>query len=270
MNAACRHACGDVVPAADRPVPGACTEEEAAGPAEEGALTEAAPLAVEPQAHAHGDFPLGDAEFERLLALESGDDPEMETRELTKGVTVSKKKIEGTAIYLGKASGVVNAPASVIMRLLWDFEVRRKWDSYFVEQVVLEQHTGAQEYVYFTGKTPPLVSKRDFVQARALRVTPARDLFYSAYVSMEHPAMPPRKGFIRGHVFFSGFVVRKVSETECRVSMITHTDFKGMIPAWVINQMVSIVAVSWVENLRKAAAKFTPLLEHDWPRFPSA
>eukprot|EP00771_Trimastix_marina_P002737 gnl/Trimastix_PCT/3895.p1 GENE.gnl/Trimastix_PCT/3895~~gnl/Trimastix_PCT/3895.p1 ORF type:complete len:334 (+),score=87.53 gnl/Trimastix_PCT/3895:40-1041(+) len=214
-------------------------------------------------------FPLGQTDIDRLLELELATDQDQgfQIKHLKKGVTVGKKRIEGTNIYLGRASGNVEGHPGIVMRLLWDFAVRRKWDSFFLEQVLLEQVDPSREFVYFTGKTPPLITKRDFVQARYLTINEDKTLYASVYKSLEHPAKPLRKHFIRGHVFFSGFVCRRVSATETKVTMVTHTDFKGMLPTWIINQMISVVALKWVSNLRKAVARLgssiAPALEED-------
>lgn len=206
-------------------------------------------------------FPLAEGDRARLLELEGERDaPGMEAVELSGGVTVSKKRIEGSNVFLGRASGVVDGSAGLVMRLLWDFTVRRRWDNWFVEQVVLEQVTPVKEHVYFTGKMPPFVGKRDFVQARQLWVSADHTLYLAVYKSEEHPRAPVRKGYIRGHVYFSGFVCRQVAPGKCRVTMVTHSDMKGRIPKFVINAMTTRVAPRWVAHLRKAAALFGPIL----------
>jgi len=90
-NLVCRHKLGDIIPAADGEIPDAVPADAEI----EKALTIESPDpagAVPKEGRWAGPFPLGEAEFERLLALESGLDPEMETRQLSKGVSVSKKK----------------------------------------------------------------------------------------------------------------------------------------------------------------------------------
>lgn len=74
--------------------------------------------------------------------------------------------------------------------------------------------------------------------------------------SIEDERIPPRKKFVRAHIYITGFLVRKFGNgTE--LIYLSQTDLKGKIPVKVINYSTSKLAPSLLKQYELDALRFT-------------
>lgn len=85
-------------------------------------------------------------------------------------------------------------------------------------------------YCRFKGIGP--VSDRDFVILENYELSEDKTRFVDASKSIEHQ-YPLPKGVVRGWVYIAGYIVEQTSEKTCRVTYISDTDVRGMIPDFV-------------------------------------
>jgi START domain len=164
---------------------------------------------------------------------------------------VFQKKAGDSPICMIKAFCDVKYPAMTVYKAIWDTEVRTKWDTLFNEFRVIDVQKD-YEVLYYMIKTPFGISKRDWVQRRIqIFDYPDPGNIILHFVSMEHPAMPPKKGAIRAETLISGYIIRPTSEKTCKVTIISQNDIKGLIPKSIVNSIASKAPVEWVNTMNK-------------------
>lgn len=83
-----------------------------------------------------------------------------------------------------------------------------------------------------------VVSNRDFVMARAVRVNDDGSILAN-HVSIEHPEKGDQKGFVRGEIDVSGYYIVPKSDNSCTCYYVVQLDPKGWIPTVVVNAVAS-------------------------------
>ncbi|KAK6636074.1 hypothetical protein RUM43_009726 [Polyplax serrata] len=91
---------------------------------------------------------------------------------------------------------------------------------------------------YYAVSCPPPLRTRDFVLQTSW-LDNGSELFVINH-SVCHKDYPPKKGFIRGISFFTGYLIK------C-------TNPQGIVPAWIVNKCTQIFAPRFVKQLEKAA-----------------
>ena len=75
--------------------------------------------------------------------------------------------------------------------------------------------------------------------------------------AVEHPAMPARRGFVRGRVV-RGLTLMQPVRGQPGVTNFTFTqqvDAGGVLPAWLVNKLIEYDAVSFIKRVGVAAAR---------------
>ena len=75
--------------------------------------------------------------------------------------------------------------------------------------------------------------------------------------AVEHPDMPPRKGYVRAKVLRGVFLIQPV-KGQPKMTNFTFTqqvDAGGIVPAWLMNSLVAQDAVVFVKRIGGAAKK---------------
>lgn len=59
--------------------------------------------------------------------------------------------------------------------------------------------------------------------------------------SIPRPDRPPKKGYIRSRTILSGWIVERdpVNPKDTKIMALTHTDFGGKIPGWIIKKVAA-------------------------------
>uniref|UniRef100_A0A915ARU5 START domain-containing protein 10 n=1 Tax=Parascaris univalens TaxID=6257 RepID=A0A915ARU5_PARUN len=143
--------------------------------------------------------------------------------------------------------------ASVAYDVLHDPLYRPKWDHYMLnaEEVGLINPNNDICY-YAVGGMPPFRS-RDFVMQRSWLDT-GHEKFICSH-SVCHEKYPPVKGYVRGVVFFTAYLIRE-ADVGCHLMYATHSDPKGKLPAWLINRLTRVIGPRMLKKLHKACLKY--------------
>ena len=192
-------------------------------------------------------------DFNRLLEIEKEptDESAWKLTVNKPGTQVYQRKTGDSPICMIKAFCEVGYSAETVFTAIWDKRIRVQWDVLFREfEIVVEQPE--YELLYYMIKTPIGITKRDWLQRRVqIRDYPDPGTIILHFVSVEDPAMPPKKGVIRAETLISGYVIRPVSEHTCTVTIISQNDIKGLIPKMLVNKVAAKAPADWVNNMNK-------------------
>ncbi|VDM48251.1 unnamed protein product [Toxocara canis] len=146
-----------------------------------------------------------------------------------------------------------DVPATVAYDVLHDPLYRPKWDQYMLNAQDVGLINPNNDICYYAvGGMPPFRS-RDFVMQRSWLDT-GREKFICSH-SVCHEKYPPIRGFVRGVVFFTAYIVRE-ADVGCQVTYATHSDPKGKLPAWLINRLTRVIGPKMIKKLHKACLKY--------------
>lgn len=180
---------------------------------------------------------VGESEFQlasskaldRLIELEAWDVKDWTEVHISKSIQVYKKKEEGSPVILIKAyTQLENIPPEKVFRLIYDLDVRNKWDTTLHNLKVFGKINENADHMYSLFKAPLGASNRDFCQRRTKSMGYKGTAFIIHFESVEHPDCPPIKGNVRAHTYISGYIIRSsqkhIGSTE--MTILTQTDIK--------------------------------------------
>jgi hypothetical protein len=167
--------------------------------------------------------------LDRLLELEAWDVKDWTEVHISKWIQVYKKKEEGSPVILIKAyTQLENIPPEKVFRLIYDLDVRNKWDTTLHNLKVFGKINENTDHMYSLFKAPFGASNRDFCQKRTKSMGYKGTAFIIHFESVEHHECPPIKGNVRAHTFISGYIIRSsqkhIGSTE--MTILTQTDIK--------------------------------------------
>lgn len=179
-----------------------------------------------------GDFEVQTASskaLDRLLDLEAWDVKEWTEVHISKFIQVYKKKEEGSPVIMIKAyTQLENIPPEKVFRLIYDLDVRCKWDTTLHNLRIFGKINENTDHMYSLFKAPIGASNRDFCQRRTKSLGYKGTSFIIHFESVEHSECPPVKGNVRAHTYISGYIIRpsktQIGSTE--MTVLTQTDIK--------------------------------------------
>jgi hypothetical protein len=198
-----------------------------------------------------------DADFDEFAAI--FDNPTNDWQEVynKKDVIVWKRETENSKFNAVKVQCIFpDIEADVLYDTLHDHYYRKEWDDNMIEGYVIEQLSPNNEVGYYSVKTPPPVTNRDFCNQRAWRARKKKGEFIIINHSVLHDQCPEKKGFIRAWSFRTGYMIRVRPEGGCYFYYYSHSDPKGWLPAWLINWLMTKMGPRLVEQLHNAGKKY--------------
>ena len=157
------------------------------------------------------------------------------------GIHGFQKNIDGRATI--KAIGVLDFSAMDVCNFLLANDKKKSWDSMLIESKILHNY-GDVRIVQESFSAPWPVSGRDFVFAMKWMDRGDDILMVAKSIDI---GVADARGYVRGEVINSGFLIKKLSATSSEVTYSVCIDLKGMIPTMLVNKMAS----NQVSNLHK-------------------
>lgn len=142
---------------------------------------------------------------------------------------------------------------SLLYDVLHDPDYRKEWDAYMIEGSEFCCLNPNNDIGYYAVRCPSPLKNRDFVLQRSWLATP--DEYFIISHSTYHDSYPPRKGYIRGITFLTGYLVRP-KESGCSLAYIAQTDPRGSLPKWIVNKITHIFAPSLIKKIREACYRY--------------
>lgn len=151
-----------------------------------------------------------------------------------------------------------DVPAAVLYDVLHDPVYRSKWDHYMLEIKEIGHLNPNNSINYYALSCPAPLKNRDFVIESSWLETGNEYMIINH--SVYHNKCPPKKGFVRGTSFLTGFVVKSLAQQPggngCWLGYVTHSNPKGKLPSWVINRLASGYAPRLIKRLHKACLEY--------------
>jgi START domain-containing protein len=173
------------------------------------------------------------------------------------GITVARRKVEGSNLkeFLGR--GVIDAPITRVLAVIRDADRRGEWmpncgGAYLVE----ENMTTRTQLAYFRTKAPWPVSDRDSVNRAEMLVQPDKHRVYLPFEAIAVAKVPPVKGvvrmpFLRGHWILTPVEGGRATEAEYQV----WANPGGSLPDWLANLASKTLPRETIAGLRRQVKK---------------
>jgi len=122
---------------------------------------------------------------------------------------------------------------------------------------LIEKLDDSTDVNYYAGLAPPGLANRDFVTMKSYRYEYKQErMWILLNRSVVHPKVPEKEGYVRGHSFGTGNLIRETEDGKSLVTYCAQADLKGWIPAWAITMVTTINAPKSMEKLEKACKEF--------------
>ncbi|TGZ73370.1 hypothetical protein CRM22_001558 [Opisthorchis felineus] len=155
--------------------------------------------------------------------------------------------------------------ADVMYDTLHDSIYRGSWDKTMKEGHEICRISPNSVIDYHAIKAPFAFSNRDFVMNRVWRISGDEFIIFNR--SVFHKKAPPKKEYIRGICFLTGYLIRRTGPRSCDFYYITQNDPRGIIPAWAINLGTKSLAPSIMKSLHRAALDYPAWKDQHDPDF---
>lgn len=171
------------------------------------------------------------------------------------GVTVFRREVPGSPFHGIKGTGMVDAPPATVALVLLDDARAPEWVDSLVEARVVNV-LSAEEYLeYNRVEMPWPVRDREFLTRVRMRVDAATRQVEIRSEPADHPALPPRKGTLRGTLRAVYLLEPVDGGARTRLTVEIHSDPGGWLPAWLVNFFQKDWARETIAGIRKQAGK---------------
>ncbi|WP_422490375.1 START domain-containing protein [Endozoicomonas sp. ALE010] len=142
-----------------------------------------------------------------------------------------------------------------LFNTLHDADYRKTWDKKMVEGRDICQLDYRNDIGYYAVQPPWPISKRDFCNMRSwMEFTNGEYIIMNH--SVDHADCPEREGFVRARSFITGYYMIPTHCGGTKLIFISHSDPKGSIPAWLVNNLLGKVIPDTITNLHDCALKY--------------
>jgi hypothetical protein len=173
------------------------------------------------------------------------------------GFTVWKRKLPGSPHVYVRGHGIFDAPPSSVVALFEssDADFIRQYNPMYDSGWDLERYDATTKAAY--GKVraaAPGVRPRDTVSLISRRCVRGGGVAFFQD-AMVHPAAPPLRGVVRAKILRGMFLIQSVpgSTTRTNFTFCQQVDAGGVIPAWVMNRLITGEAISFLQRLERTA-----------------
>ncbi|OMJ84237.1 hypothetical protein SteCoe_14654 [Stentor coeruleus] len=144
-----------------------------------------------------------------------------------------RKDVDDTLIY--SAETIINKTPEEISSAIIELDQRKKWDNYTLECESLAQWGKNLQLLYLQQKFKWPMSNRDYVLIQGI-AREMEDKILIGWKSVGYDKKPHIGSFVRGTIYYSGFIITKVNEVS-HVTYVEKSDFSGLIPASLMKML---------------------------------
>jgi START domain-containing protein len=160
------------------------------------------------------------------------------------GITIYRKKIEGSSIVAFRGETVIDAPIAKVAQVLSDTSRKREWVDRCLEAQNIRVFSPLERIEYNKTDSPWPVADRDFLFRVKTEFDKEQKQLIIRFESVEDPAKPDVPDTVRGRLYDSRYVLTSLDDgMRTRILVQIQADPKGEVPKWIVN-----------------------LVQRDWPR----
>lgn len=169
------------------------------------------------------------------------------------GVSVYSKAVEGSDLVAFKGVATIKQPLGKLLSVLMDNERRVEWVDRMSVSTILEEKNKFDFVIYQAFDLPFIISNRDYVY-RGKAYTDAQGAVVLTMNSCKHEKSPETVG-VRAKLIRSKYKLIPKGKTQTTVEVEIHTDPRGMIPTWLVNQIQENWPAKTLSGIRKQAQR---------------
>ena len=179
-----------------------------------------------------------------------------------KGVKVWRRSVPGCKNDEVRGNGLIKAPPAAVLELIKDAdeEIIRQYNPMYDRGYDLEVLDANTKVSYGSVRAIFPFKPRDTVTRVAFRDLPASAGAGTLVLqrAVKHASMPKRKGYVRAEILRGTFIVQPVkgSPGMTNFTFTQQINAGGILPAWLMNQLVAQDAVQLVIRLNTAAKRY--------------
>ena len=179
-----------------------------------------------------------------------------------KGVKVWRRSVPGCKNDEVRGNGLIKAPPAAVLELIKDAdeEIIRQYNPMYDRGYDLEVLDANTKVSYGSVRAIFPFKPRDTVTRVAFRDLPASAGAGTLVLqrAVKHASMPKRKGYVRAEILRGTFIVQPVkgSPGMTNFTFTQQINAGGILPAWLMNQLVAQDAVQLVLRLNTAAKRY--------------
>jgi hypothetical protein len=169
------------------------------------------------------------------------------------GITVFKKTIPGSDLIAVKGETTIKQPLAKVLSVFMTHERWGEWVSRMKNSKILKTTSTYDYVIYQAFKLPFFVSDRDYVYHGRVSQN-AKGQVILTMVSCTSELAPETCG-VRAELINSRYVLTPKGKSQTTVEVEIHTDPKGLIPAWLVNQLQKSWPVGTLNGVRDQARR---------------
>lgn len=145
-----------------------------------------------------------------------------------------------------KAHIKMNFPLGVILSAMDDSSRKKDWVPEFTEGIIIEELTPYDRIECGRYAAPWPFDDREFLVRMKMEYFPQNQSATIDVHSVMHPKHPLSENYVRGHTYSGNVLLKSVDGGKHTLLEMTFlTDFKGYVPAWLIN----LIQTRWPYNM---------------------
>lgn len=182
------------------------------------------------------------------------DDANWELRADKGNIQVYTRDYEGSNFEAFKAVATLNAPINNIMSVMVTPESCLEWVHGCSVSYGLENLNFYKRYAYSVNDLPWPFKDRDYV----LEINTSNDQKAGTITMEMHAAQdkkPESDDYVRVNIAQTIYVLTPTADNKTQMVWLQHTDPAGVLPGWLVNQLIIDIPVESLRQLEKVAQK---------------
>ena len=142
-----------------------------------------------------------------------------------------------------------------LFNTIHDNDYRKTWDKKMVGGHKILQLDQRNDIGYYAVQPYWPIKRRDFCNMCSwMEFTNGEYIIMNH--SVDHADCPEREGFVRARSVLTGYYMIPTPSGGTKLIFISHSDPKGSIPSWLVNNLIGNVIPETVTNLHDCALKY--------------
>jgi len=180
---------------------------------------------------------------------------------------LTKKNLQSQFDVIKVRSEFTGITGELLYDVIHDGQFRSQWDTAMLEGYEICSVSPNSDIGYYSLKCPPPFKNRDFVTQRCWLDFGVKNEKYIINHSVNHVREPPKKNYVRGISYLTGYFIVPTGPSTCTFYYMTQSDPGGMLPVWAVNKASRVLVPKLMKKLSKACLKYEKWKSKNSPQF---